>query len=162
MQENKSKKIFGIFNGLDIFIILVLIAAMAFGISWMRESDVHTSNGKTYTYVVEARQVRAETIHFPKEGSNVYESDSGAYLGKIKSVWAQDFCEPMFNRVANRYELLPQPGYSDIYIEIEGTGSEDDQNIRVEGQVVKVGDKLDVKGKGFAVGSYIVEVRDGE
>ena len=35
MEKTKSRKIFGLFNGLDILIILVLLAAVAFGVYWV-------------------------------------------------------------------------------------------------------------------------------
>ncbi len=164
MQENRSKKLFGILNGLDIFIILILLAAIAFGVYWIRGGGTQggQSEQKTYTYVVEGRQVREEIINFPEEGGNVYDSKDGTYLGKIKSSWATPFCEISFNRVTNQYELLPQPGYSNVYVEIEGTGTETEQDIIVEGNVVKVGAEQSIKGKGFAYAGYIVEVRDGE
>ena len=47
-------------------------------------------------------------------------------------------------------------------MEIEGSGTETDQDITVEGNVVKVGKEQNVKGKGYAFKGYIVEVRDGE
>ncbi|MEI3523386.1 MAG: DUF4330 domain-containing protein [Anaerotignum sp.] len=68
----------------------------------------------------------------------------------------------IFNRTTNKYEMLPIPGYCNIYVEIEGSGTETDQDITVEDNVVKVGKEQNVKGKGYAFKGYIVEVRDGE
>ena len=117
---------------------------------------------KTYTYVVEGRQVLNETANFPEEGGKVFDSTSSAYLGTVKSCWTEPFREVNFNRTTNKYEMLPVPGYCNIYVEIEGSGTETDQDITVEGNVVKVGKEQNVKGKGYAFKGYIVEVRDGE
>lgn len=165
MEKTNSRKIFGLFNGLDILIILVLLAAVAFGVYWVaggKNSGGTAAETKTYTYVVEGRQVLNETANFPVEGSKVFDSTSSAYLGTVKSSWSEPFREVNFNRTTNKYEMLPVPGYCNIYVEIEGSGTETDQDITVEGNVVKVGKEQNVKGKGYAFKGYIVEVRDGE
>ena len=151
MEKTKSRKIFGLFNGLDILIILVLLAAVAFGVYWVaggKNNGGAAAETKTYTYVVEGRQV--------------FDSTSSAYLGTVKSCWTEPFREVNFNRTTNKYEMLPIPGYCNIYVEIEGSGTETDQDITVEDNVVKVGKEQNVKGKGYAFKGYIVEVRDGE
>ena len=53
-------------------------------------------------------------------------------------------------------------GYSNIYVTIEGNGTETEKDITVEGTTVKVGMELNVKGKGYAFKGIVVEVRDGE
>ena len=60
MREKKSKKLFGILNGLDLLILLVLLAAVVFGIYWTAgggQNGGTSAETKTYTYVVEGRQV---------------------------------------------------------------------------------------------------------
>ena len=88
MEKTKSRKIFGLFNGLDILIILVLLAAVAFGVYWVaggKNNGGAAAETKTYTYVVEGRQVLNETANFPVEGGKVFDSTSSAYLGTVKS-----------------------------------------------------------------------------
>lgn len=165
MREKKSKKLFGILNGLDLLILLVLLAAVVFGIYWTAgggQNGGTSAETKTYTYVVEGRQVLEETANFLVEGGKVFDSSTSAYLGTVKSFWTEPFTESNFNRVTNQYEKVPAPGYCNIYLEIEGSGTETDEDITVEGTVVKVGAEQNVKGKGFAFQGYIVEVRDGE
>ena len=145
--------------------LLVLLAAVAFGVYWVaggKNNGGAAAETKTYTYVVEGRQVLNETANFPVEGGKVFDSTSSAYLGTVKSCWTEPFREVNFNRTTNKYEMLPVPGYCNIYVEIEGSGTETDQDITVEGNVVKVGKEQNVKGKGYAFKGYIVEVRDGE
>lgn len=57
---------------------------------------------------------------------------------------------------------MPVDGYSNIYVTIEGNGTETEKDITVEGTTVKVGMELNVKGKGYAFKGIVVEVRDGE
>lgn len=164
MKERHSRKLFGVLNALDILIILVLVCAAAFGVYWTkgRQSTQTAAETKTYTYVVEGKAVLEETAEFPVVGQNVYNSSTSEYLGTVAEVWSEPNTETNFNRVTNTYEKVPVPGYCDIYVAITGNGTETDQDITVEGTVVKVGRELNVKGKGYAFKGYIVEVRDGE
>lgn len=164
MKERHSRKLFGVLNALDILIILVLICAAAFGVYWTkgRQTAQTSAETKTYTYVVEGKAVLEETVDFPVVGQNVYNSSTSEYLGTVAEVWSEPNTETNFNRVTNTYEKVPVPGYCDIYVAITGNGTETEQDITVEGTVVKVGRELNVKGKGYAFKGYIVEVRDGE
>lgn len=164
MKERHSKKLFGVLNALDILIILVLVCAAAFGVYWTkgRQAAQTSAETKTYTYVVEGKAVLEETVDFPVVGQNVYNSSTSEYLGTVAEVWSEPNTETNFNRVTNTYEKVPVPGYCDIYVAITGNGTETEQDITVEGTVVKVGRELNIKGKGYAFKGYIVEVRDGE
>ena len=164
MKERHSRKLFGVLNALDILIILVLVCAAAFGVYWTkgRQGTQTAAETKTYTYVVEGKAVLEETVEFPVVGQNVYNSSTSEYLGTVAEVWSEPNTETNFNRVTNTYEKVPVPGYCDNYVASTGNGTETDQDITVEGTVVKVGKELNVKGKGYAFKGYIVEVRDGE
>mgnify|MGYP000766023374 FL=1 len=107
-------------------------------------------------------EVVAETANFPVVGGNAYESSTSTYLGTVKDVKTEPFTETMFNRTTGKYEKVPVDGYSNIYVTIEGNGTETEKDITVEGTTVKVGMELNVKGKGYACKGIVVEVRDGE
>lgn len=161
----KSRKLFGLFNVIDLLIILLIVVAGVIGVKILlgggKVSQVETET-KTYTYVVEGKEVLADIMDFPEIGANVYNSSTSAYLGTIKDVRLEPFTEVIFSRETNQYEKVPVEGFGNIYLTIEGTGTETERDITVEGTVVKVGAELNVKSKGFAFKGYIVEVRDGE
>ncbi len=163
MKEKTNKKLFGILNGLDILIILLILAIGAFGVYWLKSGGTDgaaVGEQKAFSYVVEGRQVLDEIANFPQEGGRVFDSSTSEYLGTIKSYRTEPFTEVNFNRVTNKYEKVPAPGYCNIYLEIEGNTQENDEDIIIEGNVVKVGDEQTVKGKGFAFRGYIVEVKE--
>lgn len=161
----KSKKLFGIFNIVDIILILLVIVVGIVGAKMFlggSNDSAATAETKTYSYVVMGQEVVEETANFPVVGGNAYNSSSSAYLGVVKDVKVEPFTETMFNRTTGEYEKVPVDGYSDIYVTIEGNGTETEKDITVEGTTVKVGMELNVKGKGYAFKGIVVEVRDGE
>ena len=130
----KRNKLFGIFNIVDILLILIVIIVG----------------------IVGGRMLLGG------RGGNAYESSTSTYLGTVKDVKTEPFTETMFNRTTGKYEKVPVDGYSNIYLTIEGNGTETEKDITVEGTTVKVGMELNVKGKGYAFKGIVVEVRDGE
>ena len=161
----KSKKLFGVFNIVDIILILVVIAAAAVGAKMFLGGGSSTEKAaetKTYSYVVMGQEVLDETAEFPVVGGNAYNSSTSAYLGTVKEVATEEFTETVYDKETSKFHKIPVEGYSDIYVTIEGPGSETEKDITVNGTTVKTGMELNVKGKGYAFKGVVVEVRDGE
>ena len=152
----KSRKLFGVFNIVDIILILMVIAVGIVGakmfLGGSSEADTAATT-KTYSYMVMGQEV---------VGGNAYNSSTSAYLGVVKDVQVEDFTETVFNKATGKYEKVPVENYDNIYVTIEGNGTETEKDITVEGTTVKVGMELNVKGKGYAFKGIVVEVRDGE
>jgi hypothetical protein len=161
----KSRKLFGVFNIVDIILILAVIAVAAVGAKMFlgggssAETAVET---KTYSYVVMGQEVLDETAEFPVVGGNAYNSSTSAYLGTVKEVATEEFTETVYDKETSKFHKIPVEGYSNIYVTIEGPGSETEKDITVNGTTVKTGMELNVKGKGYAFKGVVVEVRDGE
>ena len=161
----KSKKLFGVFNIVDIILILVVIAAAAVGAKMFLGGGSSTETAaetKTYSYVVMGQEVLDETAEFPVVGGNAYNSSTSAYLGTVKEVATEEFTETVYDKETSKFHKIPVEGYSNIYVTIEGPGSETEKDITVNGTTVKTGMELNVKGKGYAFKGVVVEVRDGE
>ena len=160
----KSKKLFGVFNIVDVILILAVIAVGAVGAKmFLGGSDADTTaETKTYSYVVMGQEVLEETADFPVVGGNAYNSSTSAYLGTVKEVATEPFTETMYDQKTGKFHKVPAEGYSNIYVTIEGPGTETEKDITVNGTTVKTGMELNVKGKGYAFKGIVVEVRDGE
>ena len=161
----KSRKLFGVFNIVDIILILVVIAAAAVGAKMFLGGGSSTETAaetKTYSYVVMGQEVLDETAEFPVVGGNAYNSSTSAYLGTLKEVATEEFTETVYDKETSKFHKIPVEGYSNIYVTIEGPGSETEKDITVNGTTVKTGMELNVKGKGYAFKGVVVEVRDGE
>ena len=161
----KSRKLFGVFNIVDIILILVVIAVAEVGAKMFLGGGSSTETAaetKTYSYVVMGQEVLDETAEFPVVGGNAYNSSTSAYLGTVKEVATEEFTETVYDKETSKFHKIPVEGYSDIYVTIEGPGSETEKDITVNGTTVKTGMELNVKGKGYAFKGVVVEVRDGE
>ena len=160
----KSKKLFGVFNIVDIILILIVIAAAAVGAKMFfgGGSTDAAAETKTYSYVVMGQEVLEETADFPVVGGNAYNSSTSAYLGTVKEVATEQFTETVYDKDTSKFHKVPVEGYSNIYVTIEGPGTETEKDITVNGTTVKTGMELNVKGKGYAFKGIVVEVRDGE
>ena len=160
----KSKKLFGVFNIVDIILILVVIAVGIVGAKMFLGggSTDAAAETKTYSYVVMGQEVLEETADFPVVGGNAYNSSTSAYLGTVKEVATEQFTETVYDKDTSKFHKVPVEGYSNIYVTIEGPGTETEKDITVNGTTVKTGMELNVKGKGYAFKGIVVEVRDGE
>ena len=161
----KSKKLFGVFNIVDIILILAVIAVAAVGAKMFLGGGSSTDTAaetKTYSYVVMGQEVLDETADFPVVGGNAYNSSTSAYLGVVKEVATEEFTETVYDKDTSKFHKVPVEGYSNIYVTIEGPGTETEKDITVNGTTVKTGMELNVKGKGYAFKGIVVEVRDGE
>ena len=161
----KSRKLFGVFNIVDIILILVVIAVAAVGAKMFLgggSSAETAAETKIYSYVVMGQEVLDETAEFPVVGGNAYNSSTSAYLGTVKEVATEEFTETVYDKETSKFHKIPVEGYSNIYVTIEGPGSETEKDITVNGTTVKTGMELNVKGKGYAFKGVVVEVRDGE
>ena len=161
----KSKKLFGVFNIVDIILILAVIAVGIVGAKMFLGGSGSTDTAattKTYSYVVMGQKVLDETADFPVVGGNAYNSSTSAYLGTVKEVTTEPFTEAVYDQKTGQFRKVPVEGYSNIYVTIEGPGTETEKDITVNGTTVKNGIELNVKGKGYAFKGIVVEVRDGE
>ena len=161
----KSKKLFGVFNIVDIILILAVIVVGAVGAKMFLGGGSSTDTAaetKTYSYVVMGQEVLDETADFPVVGGNAYNSSTSAYLGVVKEVATEEFTETVYDKDTSKFHKVPVEGYSNIYVTIEGPGTETEKDITVNGTTVKTGMELNVKGKGYAFKGIVVEVRDGE
>lgn len=159
----KSRKLFGVFNIVDIILILAVIVVGAVGAKMFLGGSTDTAAAtKTYSYVVMGAEVLDETADFPVVGGNAYNSSTSAYLGTVKEVATEQFTETIYDKDTSKFHKVPVEGYSNIYVTIEGPGTETEKDITVNGTTVKTGMELNVKGKGYAFKGIVVEVRDGE
>lgn len=151
----KRKKL----NILDIFIIaIVLLIVIVMLVVFKGSGDTSKAETKKISYTVMAENVSGDIQSLITVGENIYNSSNYDYLGVLKSARIESQMGYNYNIVTGKYDKYEVPDKYCVYLEIEGNGLETDTNITVEGTEIKVGKFINVKGKGYAFGSYVVDI----
>ncbi len=140
MNEKKRKKLFGVFNIVDILLILIVLLGAVIGWKLLAgKGQAEQAAGKVYSYVVMGPEVLDETAEFPVVGGNAYNSSTSVYLGTVQDFRTEPYTETVYDEQEEAFRKVPVEGYSTIYLTIAGQGTETERDITVEGTTVKVG-----------------------
>ena len=94
MNEKKRKKLFGVFNIVDILLILIVLLGAVIGWKLLAgKGQAEQAAGKVYSYVVMGPEVLDETAEFPVVGGNAYNSSTSVYLGTVQDFRTEPYME---------------------------------------------------------------------
>ncbi len=160
---NKKGKLFGKINLLDIAIaLLVLLVAGALYYVYFREDESAQVLAHRIEYDIELA-VRPETfVEVIAVGDNIWDSVRGHYLGTVIDKQVRPATKVSEDMVKGEYILAKIPYMYDVVITLEANGRVTPYNILAEGIEVKVGQRMYVKGKGYASPGFIVGLRYDE
>ncbi len=157
MIIDKKGMIFGKLNVIDLTVILVILIIAA-GALWYfgRSSEDQTPTSVNFT--VEFRR-KDETFgqNIPI-GGTVNDSVRGNYLGLVQNVEVIEEFEVIYDQNENRFVESPIPGLYRVMLTVSANGSENERDICAEGQPIKVGQQMFIKGKGFASIGYVTKL----
>lgn len=121
MADNKGK-IFGKVNIVDLFVIIIIIAAIAFTyfkFNMSEHSDVTSSNVKAeYTFMINS--LRSFSVDAFSVGDKIYDDENGKCIGTIKDIKtkdAYDYITKTDGTVA--YSKLPERYTVELCVEVE-------------------------------------------
>ncbi len=154
------------FNIVDAALILLIIAALAVCFLFLRsrESIGGTESTKVH-FTVELRRVSREMIDRVEAagiGSNVYRSTDGEYLGTLEGFTYETHVETEYAAGLGEYAQYEVPDRYLLYLDIVGDGAESGTEISVNGNAIRIGQEMFVKGKGYASGGYVVGIKGEE
>jgi len=157
--DNKGK-IFGKVSIIDIFVVL-LVAVVVFGTVYKFKSPA-TSNitgGNTPIYFkVKIEDVRSLALNYYEEDMDVYDSKTGNYLGKIRSISSSPYVEEI-EKADGSVIKTEKADKIQIDLEIEAKGVETEQSFLVEGTYeVKVGAGIYLMTKYVLTEGTVMEV----
>lgn len=150
------------FNIVDAVLILLIVAALAVCFLFLRSREsVGGAAGKEVHFTVELRRVSREMIDCVEAagvGSNVYRSTDGEYLGTLENIRYQTHVETEYAAALGEYAQYEVPDRYLLYLDILGDGAESASEISVNGNAIRIGQEMYVKGKGYAAGGYVVGI----
>lgn len=140
-----------------LIVILVIIAGVAlvkvFGTSKA------TGDTKTVEAVVLLAKEDKEVAEAINKGDDITISLTEKDTGILKDIEVKDAETLVYNSIDGEYVIEPVEGKVDIYATIELLATENEYSFTSGSTVVKVGEKLPFRGKGYALEGYVIEIK---
>ncbi len=158
---DKKGRLFGLVNLIDLLVI-ALVIVVGIGAFWYLNRGKAEAANKTVIYTVEFRYKKADYAEKVTIGAPVADSVKGFHLGTAESVQTIPDYDIVYNEETGQFVKAEIPDQYRVLLTIRASGTENEREIRAEGQVIKVGGQMYIKGKGFASEGFCVgiETRD--
>ena len=155
MAEKKRK-----FTVVDVIIILVVLAVLAFGAKKLLPSILHPSGMQRITFTVMLPQQDDNFAEAVQIGDKVTISLTEKDGGVVKEVKPEPAMAIAFNSIDGSYANEVIEGKTDVYVTVEADVVSSDLALKTGGTAVKVGAEVPVRGKGYAAMGYVIEIDD--
>ncbi|MDR2167422.1 MAG: DUF4330 domain-containing protein [Clostridiales bacterium] len=155
MSEKRKK-----FTIIDIFIVILLLGIIAFGIWFFTTARV--GEGYYIYYVVELRQGRAGTVEAVQQvplGAEVRDSVRNYALGQLMFMRYEPAVVNLHNSETGEIFESTFPERYDIFLTVRGRGGVTDSQILAQGQPVRIGMDKFLRMRGFAGIGIVVDMR---
>lgn len=151
---------------IDLTIVVVVVLAaiflyrFIFGGSTVMEAE---DQKETITYTVEFQKVNEAFGDMPQPGGAAFNSSKSYFIGTIVGSETMPYVAAVENYGEGSFELAEHEGLYTVLLTIEAEADVDPYGFMVGRQIIKVGERVPVKGKGFASYGYIVAInREGQ
>lgn len=121
---DKNGKIFGKINILDLFVIVIIVAALIFGtikFSSSMHSD-YISVDDTVNYTLKIKAIRIGSVNAFNVGDTIFDRQTNESLGVIKKIVHEPAYEYVNLADGSITEPRPIPDKYDVYLHIECPG----------------------------------------
>lgn len=154
MSEKRIK-----FTVVDLIIVLVLLAAVAVGAFQLLPARLaKDSSSVTITYTVLLQEKSEGFSNGIGSGDIVSISNKGKDSGTVTEVSASPAEKQTFDSLNGTYQYTSIPGKEDVLVTIQSKGIENETAIKTGDTLIKVGQQIPVRGKGYASTGYIMSV----
>lgn len=147
---------------IDILIVLVIVSGVLYVLKPFSKKGEITKSNTEIEYTFETIEVGQEFINQLEIGKDVYDSNKNYYLGKIKSFNVVPFRDKFEDTKNGTITLVDVPNQYNVLIDVEAKAVISNDTIIVDGEEIRVGLYIPVKGKGFASYGYIVKIERGD
>lgn len=147
------------FNFLDIFIIVIVVAVIGGGwFAYRNYTQNQQANMYDAEYQVEIKGVEQSFVDAITKGDALRESIKGNALGTVVDIAATPATNVNTDYLNGRFVEVPVPNKLDLVLKIRSKAVMTEQSITVGGLTIKIGQRLYVKGKGYANQGYILNI----
>ena len=158
MIVDDKGKLFGKINLLDLFIILILIAAVAFGGWYFMRYKNRSSDKLTVQYTVEVKAKQDDYFEHILPGEQVVDGKTKQYMGKIVSYEKKPAVIKAQDDEKKQIVSTTVPGYYDAYIVIEVEADVAYPDIKSGDVTLKIGKEAAFRSETVAMHGYIVNM----
>ncbi|MCL2415927.1 MAG: DUF4330 domain-containing protein [Defluviitaleaceae bacterium] len=145
------------FNIVDGVIVLAFLAVLAAGAFFLTRGG--GGDEVMVFFDVEFQQMEQSFIELVEEGDEIRDAVRNYFLGHVYDVRIEPSVVLVFDSIEGRFMQTVTPERYDIFITVSGRGTESNEAIYVEGQIVRVGREMSITGKGYANTGFIVGLR---
>lgn len=157
MSEKKIK-----FTVIDALIILIAIAVIAVGVIKFAPSLFIKTEKSAVEFTVLVAEKDISFADAITVGGRVTLSLTEKDGGVVKNVEAKVAEKLAFNSIDGSYSIQKIEDKRDVYVTVVADVKESDLAVKTGGTEIRVGEKIPVRGKGYATEGYIIEVNEIE
>lgn len=159
---SKEKKTALRFNWVDAVIVLFVVAAVAAALLLRRAATGENAKTVPMHYTVELKNLPTDFPNQLTVGGDIYNSKTGAYLGKIAEWETMPYYEYEYEASLGRYVRYENARYITALVTVENDGYETESAVIIGGETIRTGMEIAVKGRGFGAEGYVVALDAGE
>ncbi|MBQ3391310.1 MAG: DUF4330 family protein [Clostridia bacterium] len=133
-NTGKSTKLFGLFNLLDLLILVFLFALVGTLVlrSNLKESFAGSADDVTIDFSVRVEPVRVMTYMAVKEGDPLFDDETGVQIGTVTRVTATPYLREA-TLIDGTMVTSPDPEYLTVIIYAQGTGKKGELGFMLNG-----------------------------
>ncbi len=141
---------------------LIVILVVVAGVALVKVFGTPKSAGDTKTVdaVVLLAKEDKEVADAISKGDAITISLTEKDTGILKDIEVKDAETLVYNSIDGKYVIEPVEGKVDIYATVELDAKENDYAFTSGSTVLKVGEKLPFRGKGYALEGYIIQIME--
>ena len=145
------------FNALDV-LICAMIFALAFGTAAYLGGGgpIMASNNKTVYFTVEVISLPPGFHEKINIGDTIEDSSKGYYYGVGSNIEVEPTMMETLDAANQRMVKAEVPDRETVLLTVRCDGTESETEIRANGHLIKIGQKMTLKGKGYAMGGFIL------
>lgn len=164
-MEDKNRKFRLRLNLFDCVVILLAVA-VAGVLLWMRLKPAQTAAevpaASRIEYTIRLQKVLEGTGALVNEGDELVDAIKNFALGKVTAVRVEPAVDSIINEEQLCYVTAEIPGYEDLYLTVESSGTVNAEQVLVGGgYAVRAGEDIYVRGPGYLGSGEVYTVERG-
>ncbi len=141
-------------------LIVILVAMAAFALYKTFGKTTVKGDSRTIEAVVLIAKEDSSVGEAIKEGDKITVSLTEKDSGILKKIDIKDAETMVYNSIDGEYISEPVEGMIDIYATVELEVTETDYAFTTGSTIVKVGEKMPFRGKGYALEGYVIGINE--